>query len=273
MSRQSPPIHFYRAGLSGRSARPTFSPRLINRFFLRRRNFLGCALDCRLGRRPFCSLRNGSLARSLLNRRARRFPEPAEKRLKRAPQFPQSAPDSLLRRRRTITRGQRPMAGRPRLDQATLVEFAKFFAIHIAKMNLHASKLTDKSCENAVDLGFHEADDLSVYRDIFVAVDLNPHINPQPPCCQILQNLNRRQRNLLPTSNPCRSHPASSRPCACHQRQRHDRRARNQPPRDQPLVTYRIDPETDECHRNSKMPKCQPIRSIGQKRIVPIRNG
>jgi len=67
------------------------------------------------------------------------------------------------------------MPGGTGLDEATLIVYTELAAVHVAEVDFHSGKFTAKLLQKPIHFASDELDHPSIYRNVLVAVDLNPH--------------------------------------------------------------------------------------------------
>ena len=77
---------------------------------------------------------------------------------------------------RAIGGAQRRMPGRTGLDLAALIVGAELVTVDIAEVDLHTGKFVAKPLQKPVHFTPHKLHHSRIYRDVLVAIDLNPHI-------------------------------------------------------------------------------------------------
>jgi len=67
------------------------------------------------------------------------------------------------------------MPGGPSLDKATFIVYTDLAAVDVAEVDLHSGKFAPKPLQKPIHFASDELDHPSIYRNVLVAVDLNPH--------------------------------------------------------------------------------------------------
>jgi hypothetical protein len=81
------------------------------------------------------------------------------------------------------------MPGGTGLDEAALVVYAELAAVNVAEVDLHSGKFAAKSLQEPIHFAPDELNHPSIYRDAFVAIDLNPHaILCSPPSLRAVKD-------------------------------------------------------------------------------------
>jgi hypothetical protein len=77
---------------------------------------------------------------------------------------------------RPIGGAQRRMPGRTGLDLAALIVDAELVTVDIAEVDFHPGKFVAKPLQEPIHFASHKLHDTRIYRNVFVAIDLNPHV-------------------------------------------------------------------------------------------------
>src|SRR5262249_55469173 len=99
----------------------------------------------------------------------------AVKRLKGAPHLGQGAANRLPHRSCPVDSAQGPIACRTGFDPTTLIVYTELAAVDVTEVDLDPCKLSGKPLQTAIRFVSDELDHPSIYQNVFVAVDLNPH--------------------------------------------------------------------------------------------------
>jgi len=70
------------------------------------------------------------------------------------------------------------MPGGTYLDQATLIVYAELATVDVAEVDFHSGKFGAKPLQKPIRFASDELNHSRIYRNIFVAIDLNSHAFP-----------------------------------------------------------------------------------------------